>query len=170
MKIAVSNSGPLIHLAKVGLLDFLFKLYDKIIIPNLVFEEVVEKGKEKGYSDALLIEQAISKKKIEIKRVQIIQQELLSTKLHLGELYAVQIALNLKINPILLDDEEARIYARNLNLRVKSTLGLLIDFYNKNLLNLEESLTYLRKLNSLMYLSSDVYQLVEDILKGENKG
>ena len=27
-RIAVSNSGPLIHLAKVGLLDFLFKVYN----------------------------------------------------------------------------------------------------------------------------------------------
>jgi len=42
----VSNSGPLIHLAKAGLLE-LIKLYD-IVIPVEVRYEVVDRGKEKG--------------------------------------------------------------------------------------------------------------------------
>lgn len=63
----MSNSGPLIHLANVGLIDFLFKLFDKILIPESVYDEVVIKGKEEGHSDAIIIEQAISNNKIEVK-------------------------------------------------------------------------------------------------------
>ncbi len=61
MKSAVSNSGPLIHLAKVGLLH-LIKLYD-VVIPQEVKREVVDVGKEKGYPDAFLIESAIKERR-----------------------------------------------------------------------------------------------------------
>ncbi|GAJ07720.1 unnamed protein product, partial [marine sediment metagenome] len=32
MRVAVSNSGPLIHLTLAGLLDLVFELYDLILI------------------------------------------------------------------------------------------------------------------------------------------
>ena len=51
-KSAVSNSGQLIHLAKAGLLE-LIKLYDTVI-PLEVKYEVVDRGKKKGFTDALL--------------------------------------------------------------------------------------------------------------------
>ncbi|MCK4286956.1 MAG: hypothetical protein KAX18_12170, partial [Candidatus Lokiarchaeota archaeon] len=62
------------------------------------------------------------------------------------------------------DDEEARIFARKLKINVKGTLGILIEFLNNSFLELEEAIQYLKKLNAIMYLSSDVYSLVEDEL------
>jgi len=165
MKIAVSNSGPLIHLANVGLIDFLFRLYDKILIPESVHDEVVIKGKKEGYSDAIIIEQAISDNKIEVKKVKIGNKEFISSKLHQGELHAIKLTLNSKTKLILLDDEEVRIFARKLNLKVKGTLGILIDLVKNGYLELENALYYLRELNSIMYLSSDVYNYVADELK-----
>ena len=47
----VSNSGPLIALAKVGKLYVLRELFGKIIIPRAVWVEVVEKGRGKPGSD-----------------------------------------------------------------------------------------------------------------------
>ena len=79
MKIAVSNSGPLIHLAKVDLIDFLLRLFDKILIPDSVYNEVVIKGKEKGHSDAIIIERAILNDKIEVKKVELGKNEHIST-------------------------------------------------------------------------------------------
>ena len=56
--IAVSNAGPLIHLAKIGRLSLLKEIFNEIIIPRTVKVEVVDKGKEKGaLSEA--IEEAI---------------------------------------------------------------------------------------------------------------
>ncbi len=165
MQVAVSNSGPLIHLAKVRLSDFLFKLFDKIFIPERVFSEVVMNGKEQGYADALVIEKHITDNKIIVKKVDTVKKELLISELHLGELQAIQLALNLDIKPILLDDEEARIFARNLNLKVKGTLGILIDLVKQGDLELESALDHLRELNSIMYLSSDVFAHTEDELK-----
>ncbi len=165
MRQAISNSGPLIHLASVGLLDFLFKLYDIILIPESVYDEVVIKGKDEGYADAILIEHAISDKKIEVKKVALDNPEPFSSKLHQGELEAIKLALNSKIELTLIDDEEARIIARGLNLKVKGTLGVLIDLAKNRCLDLNGALHYLKKLNSLMYLSSDAYSFVENELQ-----
>ncbi len=42
--IVLSDSGPLIALSKIKHLDILRKFFDKIIIPQAVWTEVVEKG------------------------------------------------------------------------------------------------------------------------------
>ncbi|MBD3343155.1 MAG: DUF3368 domain-containing protein [Candidatus Lokiarchaeota archaeon] len=134
MKTAVSNSGPLIHLANVGLIDFLFKLYDTILIPESIYNEVVIKGKKEGHSDALIIEQAISDDKIQVHNVKLGKEDFVSSQLHQGELEAIKLTLNSEANLIFLDDEEARIYARKLNIKVKGTLGILIDLVKKSFL------------------------------------
>lgn len=164
MKVAVSNSGPLIHLALVGLLDLVFKLYDVILIPQSVYDEIVVKGKEEGHSDAIILEQAIINEKIKVEKIKKENRNITSSKLHQGEINAILLALQLKVEIILLDDEEARIFARKLKINVKGTLGILIEFLNNSFLELEEAIQYLKKLNAIMYLSSDVYSLVEDEL------
>ena len=164
MKVAVSNSGPLIHLALVGLLDLVFKLYDVILIPQSVYDEIVVKGKEEGHSDAIILEQAIINEKIKVEKIKKENRNITSSKLHQGEINAILRALQSKVEIILLDDEEARIFARKLKINVKGTLGILIEFLNNSFLELEEAIQYLKKLNAIMYLSSDVYSLVEDEL------
>ncbi len=47
--IVVSNSSPLITLAKIGHLDILAKLFETIMVPKPVYEEVTEKGRG-GYA------------------------------------------------------------------------------------------------------------------------
>jgi predicted nucleic acid-binding protein len=49
--IVVTNSGPLMALAKLGLLDLLGRLYGKVYMPGAVYDEVVLRGKEGGFSD-----------------------------------------------------------------------------------------------------------------------
>lgn len=41
----VSNTSPLIHLARIGRLDLLETLYGELLIPQAVWEEVVVRGK-----------------------------------------------------------------------------------------------------------------------------
>ena len=165
MKVVVSNSGPLIHLTVVGLLELVFKLYDVILIPQSVYNEIVVIGKEEGHSDAILLEQAISSGKIKVEKVFANTQKLSTSKLHQGEINTIMLALQSEIEIILLDDEEARIFARKLNIKVKGTLGILIELFKKKFLKLEEALKYLKKINTVMYLSSDVYSYVQNELE-----
>ncbi len=165
MKVAVSNSGPLIHLTLAGLLDLVFKLYDIILIPQSVYDEIVVKGKEEGHSDAIILEQAIINEKIKVEKVEKENRNITSSKLHQGEINAILLTLQSEVDVILLDDEEARMFARKLDIKVKGTLGILVDLLEQNFLDLEEAHQCLKKLNSIMYLSSDVYSLVEEKLK-----
>ena len=49
---AISNAGPLIALAKLGQLGLLLDLFDEIVIPREVCNEVVTKGLLIGAPDA----------------------------------------------------------------------------------------------------------------------
>jgi len=165
MIVVVSNSGPLIHLTIVGLLELVFKLYDVIRIPQSVYNEIVVKGKEEGHSDAIILEQAISIGKIKVEEMKTDTQKISTSKIHQGEINAIMLALQSEVDIIFLDDEEARVFARKLNIKVKGTLGILIELFKQKFLELEEALKYLGKINEVMYLSSDVYRYVENILE-----
>jgi len=51
-----------------------------------------------------------------------------------------------------------------LNINVKGTLGILIELLTNDFLELEKAVQSLKKLNAVMYLSSDVYSFVESQL------
>ena len=165
MRVAVSNSGPLIHLTLAGLLDLVFELFDLIIIPPQVYDEIIVKGKEQNHSDAYILERAINNKKIKIEAVKKSNKTITSSKLHEAEIESVILSLQLHAEVILLDDEEARIFARRLGIRVSGTLGILIELFKRGFFGLDEALQYLKKINEVMYLSSDVYCYVEKIMK-----
>jgi len=66
--LAVSNSSPLIYLAKGKLLFCLKEVFEKVYICEGVYQETVVAGIAKGYEDAKVIEKAV-KDWIELRRV-----------------------------------------------------------------------------------------------------
>jgi len=159
--IAISNSGPLIHLAQLGCLEWLTELFEKVIIPIEVYNETVIEGKKNNHVDAILIENMIQANFIEVCKNDIsIKQFYQSEFLHKGEISAINLALSLDEEIILLDDEEARISARQLKLKVKGTLGILFDVYTKKIISKELAIISLKRINQIMYLSSDVFNYV----------
>ena len=58
---AVSDSSPLIHLAKIEALELISRLYSRILIPPAVWREVVTRLQSEGdyYIDPGLIEKAL---------------------------------------------------------------------------------------------------------------
>ncbi|KAB3543725.1 MAG: hypothetical protein C5617_007530, partial [ANME-2 cluster archaeon] len=69
--VVVSNSGPLIHLARIGRLNLLRELFGTVAIPVDVKIEVVDRGKEEGAADAFLIESEIRDGRIVIEEIDI---------------------------------------------------------------------------------------------------
>ncbi len=148
-KSAVSNSGPLIHLAKIGLLE-LIKLYD-VFIPTEVKYEVVDKGKEKGFTDAILVENAIEEGWIKIVKVSVEDRFVKAAEivgLHRTEISVIYYAYKNGFTA-LLDDDAARIFARNLGVKVKGTLGILIEGLKKGLISYSDALKGLDDLSRL---------------------
>jgi predicted nucleic acid-binding protein len=66
----VSNSSPLIYLTKLGKLELLRKVFGEVIIPEEVFKEVVVRGKEEGFPDARVIEKAVERGWLKVRKAQ----------------------------------------------------------------------------------------------------
>ena len=112
--VVVSSSSPIIHLAKIGQLELLKKLYSRILVPEKVYMECTDTMHYR--EEVELISQAAWINKYSIKDDNLFR--LLCTETDAGEAEAIVLALEKKADLILLDDQEARVKARRLDLTV----------------------------------------------------
>lgn len=138
--IVIVNSGPLMALGKLGMLELLPRLYGQVKLPTAVFTEVVAQGSERGYSDAFLVQLAIQRGHLSVVEVSDVElpSDIAPLPLDLGEKQTLYLALRDKADLVLFDDLRVREEAQARGLPVKGTLGVLIQAYRKGLLNLFE--------------------------------
>lgn len=137
---AVANAGPLIALGKLGLVRLLSQLYDPILVPTQVYQEVVTRGLDLGQQDAYAVQLAVARRELVVTDVELIEAPVADTEssLHLGERAVIQLAKQVKADWVLLDDQLAREQAQGLGLHVKGTLGIIVAAYRHRLLAAEE--------------------------------
>jgi len=160
---AASNAGPLIHLAKINCLHLLKALFQEVIIPAEVKVETVDRGRERGFADAIQIEKAIDEGWIRVKKIEPNKRLTEVAKiagLQLAEVAVIYYAYRNRIMA-LLDDEPARVFARTLGVPVRGSLGIILDALKMGLLSMREASEALDKLSEVMYLSPYVYRLVK---------
>jgi len=136
----VSNSGPLMALAKVGQIHLLHSLYEETSLPSAVYEEAVVDGLARGESDAITIQMAITRQQLRVVKVdeQNLSQTVLALPIDRGERHAITLAIMENADCVLLDDMMARNAAQKLNLKVKGTLGVLVEAFRKGVLSESE--------------------------------
>lgn len=118
----VSNSTPLIHLAKMGRLDLLREFFGTLLIPPAVYEECVNEGR--GYEDAKLIAQADWLQVRQVTDQNLVT--LLNAELDRGEAEAITLALEQHADLLILDDTDGRSKARLYGLKHTGTIGILL--------------------------------------------
>jgi len=116
--IVVPDAGPLIYLGGAGHLDILPALYSEVVVPRIVFDEIVVAGA--GLTGAREVERA-SWLRVE----DVPQDPSLLAILDRGEAAAIPLAERLGAL-LLADDARAREVARKRGLRVVGTLGVLL--------------------------------------------
>lgn len=163
----VSNSGPLIHLARIDRLKLLKELFGKVMIPQEVKIEVVDRGKEEGAPDAFLIESEIEKGwvVIEESKNDKLKKIAESAGIENGEASAIMLAKRKKC-PILIDDLAARRFASGLGLEVVGSLGVLIRSAKVGKISKSEALEALDKLAKVMWLGVDIYDDARKAIEG----
>ena len=136
--IVVTNSGSMMALAKLGLLNLLARLYGKVYMPGAVYNEVVLGGEAGGFSDPLQV-------KLEIKRRHLIVNEeipqhsdVFDLPLHKGEKAVLSLAYENGADLLLMDDMLAREHCQSLGFAVKGTVGVIVQGYRSGLLSLDE--------------------------------
>jgi len=136
--IVVTNSGPIMALAKLGLLELLGRLYGKVYMPAAVYDEVVLRGEAAGFSDSLQVKLAIQRKQLIVKEVESRRNEVTALPLHEGEKEVLSLAFENNADLVLLDDMLARSEAQTIGFSVKGTLGVIAKGYRMEMLNLDE--------------------------------
>lgn len=130
----VSNSGPLIVLSKLNLLFLLKKLYTKVEFPQEVYKETIVNGLQKGYPNAKTLSLFLQQNDWNFKKVINIPNQIKNANLDLGEKEAIALALEDKAH-LLIDEEIGRKLANSFGLKVKGTLGILVEAYRKDIIN-----------------------------------
>jgi predicted nucleic acid-binding protein len=162
-----SDAGPLIHLTKIGLLNFLQEIYITITIPEEVKTEVVDQGREKGFADAFLIEEAIRAGWIRVVNVKMSDDFLELCRRAGVDKGEAEVLRHAKENGglALLDDESPRDLARSLGIPVRGTLGILVEATRKGKLSKTSALRKLDELSDFMYMSGELYKLTRKALE-----
>ena len=136
--IVITNSGPLIALGKLSLLNLLEPLYKEVMLPARVYDEVIGRGTKQGYLDTVQAKLAVHRGYLLMRPVMLNDAGIDFLPLDPGEKAVLNLALENKADLVLMDDMLARKQARNLGFKVTGTLGIIVSAYRKNLLSLDE--------------------------------
>jgi predicted nucleic acid-binding protein len=138
----VSNTGPLISLEKLtGGYELFAKLFDRILIPPVVLQEVSEGmvGPEhylRNYGIEALIE---------VRPISAATRPLELERLHQGEAEAIQLAMELGL-PLLIEETAGRQIASSLGLKISGTAGQILRAYRQQILASDEAKEMLSQL------------------------
>ena len=122
MQKVVSNSSPIIHLAKIGTIELLKEYFQIITISEIVYSEYIVEGKDRR--EVELIKNADWIKVLQLKDRNLVR--LLQSSLDNGESEAIALSLEIGADLILLDDSDAREKARLYGLKITGTIGILL--------------------------------------------
>ncbi|MDQ3702751.1 MAG: DUF3368 domain-containing protein [Chloroflexota bacterium] len=118
---AVADAGPLIALARAGVFDLLREVWQELVIPEAVHEEVVREG-----ADRPGVREVVRSGWIRVSavadRTQLVR---LPTSLHSGEREAIVLSRELELL-LLVDDSAARAEARRREIPTSGSLGTLV--------------------------------------------
>jgi len=127
----VCNTSPLILLAKIHRLDILIQLYDEIMIPKAVFDEIRVKPTEEADQIRVLLEE----RKLHIRKISKDSLSEISSDLGYGEREVIALALETKAHLVILDDQQGRNVSKNRNLQTTGTIGVLIEAKERGLIH-----------------------------------
>ena len=150
----LSNTTPLIALADLNQLDLLHKLYDIVVIPQAVMDEITSEPARSRVSgcDWILIEDIGDPS----------QRNGFTARLHAGEVDTIVLAGEQEADLVIMDDAEAKKTAKDKGLNVIGTMGVLVRAKQKGFLDKVEPV-----MNSLiqdgLYISDSVRDLVLEL-------
>ena len=149
-KEAVIDSGPIIHLAEIGRLGFL-EIYDNLIVPKLVEEEVGHILNLKNITVSNLNKEE-SKKAEQISKAYLIEE---------ADAQCLLLASKLKID-LLTDDLKVKRIAKLMGLGAHGTIGTAFANYSARKITIGELENIANDLyyKSTLYLTWDLYQHV----------
>jgi predicted nucleic acid-binding protein len=162
----ISNSSPLIHLIRLGKIEYLFNLVDNISIPKAVFNELVIKGKEKNYSEAYSVETFIKEKKINVINLKPFNDSFYPP-LGRAELEALELAKQ-NNELLLIDEKKVRNFAKIIKVEHQTTLATIFELLISEKIDISDFKLNIKRYAENSWISADIIQ--EYYEKGEKFG
>lgn len=116
----VADASPLISFAVLGKLELLNNIFEKIIIPEAVYDEVTVMNKPYSNNLETFLKGKVKKIKNDV------AVRVLRTELDLGEAESIILALEKNIKDIFIDDFKGRRAAKANGLSPIGTVGVLL--------------------------------------------
>lgn len=122
--IVISDTSPITNLAAVGLLELLNQLYNRVIIPQAVYDEMVALGYSvPGTVEVQNMPWFVVRSVSDRQQVNELQRDL-----DLGEAEAIVLALELDADLLLIDEKRGRELASILRInKITGLLGVLLE-------------------------------------------
>ena len=161
--IVVSDSTPLITLMKTERLEVLQALFGRVLIPETVFLELT--SNDAYETEAELIRTSTFIKMVTVENPDYVTLLQRATGLDRGESEAIVYADENQADILLMDEEAGRRVARNMNIPITGSIGILIKAFQNGLLTaveVEESLCRIE--GSGRYISSSLLQSVRQMI------
>lgn len=129
MKLAVSNTSPLIFLHKIGRLDLLNELYGHIVVPSGVLDEVVARNSEQAEA----LRARIQGSRFKVRSAQREALAGIADNLGAGERECIALAVEMNADLVIIDEARGRAVARSWDLELTGCVGVMIQAYQRGL-------------------------------------
>ena len=161
--IIIADTTPIISLLKINQLHLLEDLFGTVIIPEAVYNELCYNSNYLNEREQIIHSKAIVKSKVEHTEALNILRK--SSGLDAGETEAIYLAFNKKADLLLMDEKKGRTVAKEMDLHVMGTMGILLSAFNKNCISKDEIIACIDILkNEHRHISNKLYdQLLEQI-------
>ena len=156
-KVIIADASPLIAFGSIDKLSVLFKLFGKVIIPEIVASECLV---DKTRPGAIAIDKAINDKLIQVHSAVITATDNVYAILDQGEAAAIALAHSLNL-PLIIDEKLGRGVAKKLGVKIIGTIGVLLLAKQKKMVKVIKPI--LLQLKNGRYFLSDA--LIKEALK-----
>lgn len=147
----VVNASPIISLAKIGYADFLTGLFDQLVIPEGVFEEIIAHKEHDRVIEWLKFQDyQATVRSIEVPAI------ISEWNLGKGESQVIAFAFQNKDFTAAIDDKAAKKCAEVFNISISGTIAIIIKARQKGLISEVEPL--------LLALRSNGFRVSDDII------
>jgi hypothetical protein len=164
----VCDTGPLISLEKItGGYRFIGRLYDQLIVPPAVMDELVagQFETEDAYLRHFHVEDLIVAKRL-VARSSTGEIEDKTKHLDKGERQAIRLAGEMEV-PLLIEEEAGRRVARDLGLHISGIAGQILKAVREEAISVDEASSKLAELRRAGRINRQIYEAVGTAIKNE---
>ncbi len=165
IRLVVADTGPLNYLVLTGDIELLPRLFDRVLAPQAVHDELA--SPEAPAAVRAWIAQAPAWLEVQ-PNLDIRRDNLATPKLDDGERAAIALALAVKADLVLMDDQDGVTAARRQGLIVTGTLGVLDLAARRGLIDLAEAFERL-KATTFYYRQGLLDSLLAQHRKGDDQ-